>query len=194
MSTTVNSAVAAENIVLYENKLRTETNKDIFIDLKKNKTGVYLKITERSGGNRSSVLIPASSISKLSSILDEVALAAASSQSKFTSRLRRTRVADNPEIASRSIYVSGLPWDTTDEELAAHFSHIGIITSAVVLRRNRVRGETTSSLSMGCGVVEFQLADAAKRAVDTMAATVLKGRAIKCREDRIPGDGSDTNL
>lgn len=47
-------------------------NKDIFIDLKKNKGGVYLKISERNSGGRNTVLIPASGIARLCSVLDEV--------------------------------------------------------------------------------------------------------------------------
>ena len=57
---------------LYETMVRVE-NKDIFVDLKRNKNGVYLKISERrSGSGRNTVLIPASGIQRLKTILDEV--------------------------------------------------------------------------------------------------------------------------
>lgn len=50
-------------------------NKDIFVDLKKNKNGFYLKISERrNGSERNTVLIPSSGIQKLRSVLDEVAI------------------------------------------------------------------------------------------------------------------------
>lgn len=47
-------------------------NKDIFVDLKRNRNGVYLKISERSGSGRNTVLIPSSGIQRLKTILDEV--------------------------------------------------------------------------------------------------------------------------
>jgi hypothetical protein len=47
-------------------------NKDIFVDLKKNRGGVYLKISERNGNGRNTVLMPASGIAKLKAVLEEV--------------------------------------------------------------------------------------------------------------------------
>lgn len=46
---------------------------DFFIDLKSNNNGVYLKISERSGGSRNSILIPASGVQRLSDVLRELA-------------------------------------------------------------------------------------------------------------------------
>lgn len=56
---------------LFETKFRVE-NKDIFIDLKKNDNGTYLKISERKNGNRNTILIPSSGIAKLREIFDEI--------------------------------------------------------------------------------------------------------------------------
>lgn len=56
---------------LYATMVRVE-NKDIFVDLKRNRNGVYLKISERSGSGRNTVLIPSSGIQRLKTILDEV--------------------------------------------------------------------------------------------------------------------------
>lgn len=57
---------------LFETMVRVE-NKDIFVDLKRNKNGVYLKISERrSGSGRNTVLIPATGIQRLKAILEEV--------------------------------------------------------------------------------------------------------------------------
>lgn len=47
-------------------------NKDIFVDLKKNSNGVYLKLSERNGKSRKTILIPASGIGRLKSVLEEV--------------------------------------------------------------------------------------------------------------------------
>lgn len=47
-------------------------HKDIFIDLKHNALGLYLKISERNEKSRSTILIPASGIDKLITTLQEV--------------------------------------------------------------------------------------------------------------------------
>ena len=64
----------AEDDTIYETMLKVE-NKDIFIDLKRNKSGVYLKISERNGGSRNTVLIPISGIARLQKVLDDVSAA-----------------------------------------------------------------------------------------------------------------------
>lgn len=48
-------------------------NKDIFVDLRRNASGTYLKLSERKGTLRKTVLIPASGIARLQTVLDEVA-------------------------------------------------------------------------------------------------------------------------
>jgi hypothetical protein len=48
-------------------------NKDVFVDLKQNNSGTYLKICERNGKQRSTILIPAAGISRLSAVIEEVA-------------------------------------------------------------------------------------------------------------------------
>lgn len=57
-------------------------NKDIFVDLKKNNNGVYLKLSERNGKSRKTILIPASGIERLKSVLEEV-LTISASHSEF---------------------------------------------------------------------------------------------------------------
>lgn len=47
-------------------------NKDLFIDLKQNNGGKYLKISERKGKLRNTILIPVSGIKKLQAALEEV--------------------------------------------------------------------------------------------------------------------------
>ena len=66
--------------LLFETMLRIE-NKDIFVDLKKNRSGVYLKISERNGNARNTVLIPASGILRLRRVLDDVAAASVKTKS-----------------------------------------------------------------------------------------------------------------
>ena len=168
--------------IIFETMLRVE-NKDIFVDLKRNRSGVYLKISERNGGSRNTVLIPASGILRLKKVLDEVALATV--KTSGVSRERRNRIAGDPEITSRSLYVTGLTWDTEEDELIEHFTKAGTVISAAILRQRR-NGNTKSS--MGCGVVEYATREIAVEAVAIMNETELKGRMIRCREDRVPDD------
>jgi RNA recognition motif-containing protein len=97
-------------------------------------------------------------------------------------------VASDPEITARSVYVTGLAWGTKDEELLQHFNQASHVVSAVILRQRRGR---YSKSSMGCGVVEFESPKAAEEAVKLMNETVLKGRKIRCREDRAPSDDEE---
>lgn len=58
--------------ILFESMIRVE-NKDIFVDLKKNKSGIYLSISERRvGSGRNTLMIPSSGIARLRTVLDEV--------------------------------------------------------------------------------------------------------------------------
>lgn len=76
---------------IFETMLKVE-NKDIFIDLKKNKSGVYLKISERNGTSRNTVLIPISGIARLKKVLDKVTSA--------SETIKGTRYATNPPFVS----------------------------------------------------------------------------------------------
>lgn len=163
---------------LYGTMIRVE-NKDIFIDLKQNSSGVYLKLSERNGKNRNTVLIPASGIGRLLSVLDEVSQI--NVKNTRVSTERKNRIAGDPEVVYRSVYTSGLAWSTEEDALIAHFSQAGPVKNAVVLRKNR-RGKSSS---MGCGVVEFESAADAQNAVNLLNESTLDGRVIKCREDRI---------
>ena len=46
-------------------------NKDLFVDLRRNENGVYLKLSERKGTVRNTVLITASGILRLKNVLEE---------------------------------------------------------------------------------------------------------------------------
>ena len=49
----------------------------------------------------------------------------------------------NPDLNSRSVYVSGLPWETDEAELTEFMAVAGNVVSASVLRKSNKR-------SMGC--------------------------------------------
>lgn len=164
-------------------------NKDIFVDLRQNTSGVYLKLSERNGRSRNTVLIPASGISRLKSVLEEVQ--SISLKNTRISHERKSRIAGDPAVVTRSVYVSGLAWSTNEMALRVHFENVAPVVSAVVLRRNR--GGKSSSL--GCGVVEFETPDLAAVAVQQLNDSELDGRTIKCREDRaIDTNGSGNGV
>ena len=97
-------------------------------------------------------------------------------------------MAGDPEITTRSVYVMGLTWDTDDAELADHFRQAGTVVSSSILRQRR---GGASKASMGCGVVEFTNREMALHACQVLNLTELKGRQIRCREDRNP-DADDS--
>eukprot|EP01041_Mallomonas_annulata_P005935 gene5935-11972_t len=158
---------------LFEKVLRVET-KDIFVDLKKNRNGMYLKISERNGTTRNTVLIPASGLERLKSVLDEAMTCA--KDKGLSIRVRKPHAVD-PEVRVRSVYVSGLAWTTTNDNLLQHMSVAGPCLKATVLRVKNKR-------SLGCGVVEYDSHDTAVHAVTVLNDSELDGRKIHCREDR----------
>ncbi len=58
--------------VLFESKFSVE-NKNVFVDVKTNSFGTYLKISERNRSNKSVILLPAKAISSLIDALTKAA-------------------------------------------------------------------------------------------------------------------------
>lgn len=164
---------------IFERVLKVE-NKDVFIDLKSNNNGMYLKISERKDGSRNSILIPASGISRLTDTLQEVVASAnlkgSRKQKKGVSPLRQESDEDL-ERKSRSCYVGNLSWDCDEAQLSAWGSAAGPVQSSVVLRRGK--------RSTGSGLLEYANVAAAQNAVATLNDTEMNGRLILVREDRI---------
>lgn len=184
--------MSATDLDLFSQMVRVE-NKDIFVDLKRNKGGDYLKISERNGNARSSVLIPSSGIQRLLSALQDASVASSKAEQnadKTGSRVRKNRVVQDPTVASRSVYVTGLAWEATDDELAAYFRSSGEVVKAVILRQRRGGRER----SMGCGVVEFSSNEEASKAIDELNETQFMSRTIKCREDRTPVETDESAI
>lgn len=92
----------------------------------------------------------------------------------------------DPDLSSRSVYVSGLAWVTTEDALKQHFSQVGNVKNVVILQKKR----GGKILSMGCGIVEFESSEEALRAITLLNDSYLDERMIKCREDR-PVIGSE---
>jgi len=81
------------------------------------------------------------------------------------------------------VYVGNLSWDVTWRELKDHMKTTGCeVTRADILCSPEGR-------SKGCGIVEFETAEGAQRAVLTLNDTELLGRQIFVREDREEGSG-----
>ena len=76
------------------------------------------------------------------------------------------------------LYVGGLPFSTTDEELSDAFSAHGTVASAKVIM------DRETGRSKGFGFVEFENDDEGKAAEAAMNETELGGRTIRVNEAR----------
>ena len=114
--------------------------KRIFVDVKENHAGTYLKIKERGDSQSNSILIPSGSIVELRNALDEAVQALESLD---------TGKAGGASPANQCVcLVSNLSWDTTDDTLHELFSGYGEVVSAEVQT-------SRSGRSQGWGLVEF---------------------------------------
>ncbi len=76
------------------------------------------------------------------------------------------------------LYVGGLPYSTTNEELEAAFSKAGNVVSATVIM------DKMSGRSKGFGFVEMSTDDEAKAAIDMFNGQDFGGRNISVSEAR----------
>mmetsp|Transcript_19224 Transcript_19224/g.41652 ORF Transcript_19224/g.41652 Transcript_19224/m.41652 type:complete len:556 (+) Transcript_19224:159-1826(+) len=83
---------------------------------------------------------------------------------------------------SKSIYVGNLAYEVAWQDLKDHMRTAGDVVYAEVMTMHDGR-------SKGCGIVEFATPDGAKKAIDELNDTELKGRTIFVREDREQGGG-----
>jgi RNA recognition motif-containing protein len=72
-----------------------------------------------------------------------------------------------------------LAWRTSWQDLKNHFGTVGTVRYADVLREGG-----PGSRSKGCGIVEFETAEEAARAIQELNHSEIDGRAIFVREDR----------
>lgn len=87
---------------------------------------------------------------------------------------------------ARRVYVGNLSWNVRWQDLKDLFSQVGTVKYAdVIMDGNRSRG---------CGIVEFESAEQAAAAIQTMQNYELQGRPIFVREDRedyeLKGEGA----
>ncbi|KAL1507865.1 hypothetical protein AB1Y20_007473 [Prymnesium parvum] len=83
-----------------------------------------------------------------------------------------------PREERARIFVEGLSYETTWQTLKDHFKDAGFPTIYA-----SVSYDKEGRRSKGCGVVEFEHAEAAERAIAEMTGSSLDGFAINCRED-----------
>lgn len=76
------------------------------------------------------------------------------------------------------IYVGGLPYSTTEQELSNLFSAHGTVQSA------RIITDKFTGKSRGFGFVEMATAEEAQRAIAALNATQLGGRTLTVNEAR----------
>lgn len=79
---------------------------------------------------------------------------------------------------AKKLFVGGLPYSTTQDELSQLFSQVGNVASAVVIV------DKFSGRSKGFGFVEFDNDDEAQAAIDKFNGTDLGGRNIVVNEAR----------
>eukprot|EP00604_Paraphysomonas_vestita_P001942 CAMPEP_0174821698 /NCGR_PEP_ID=MMETSP1107-20130205/9196_1 /TAXON_ID=36770 /ORGANISM="Paraphysomonas vestita, Strain GFlagA" /LENGTH=155 /DNA_ID=CAMNT_0016039001 /DNA_START=435 /DNA_END=902 /DNA_ORIENTATION=+ len=84
-------------------------------------------------------------------------------------------VREEKVIEPNKVFVSNLPWTTSEEELIAAFCSIGDVV-AVQIRHTR------GGRSLGCGVVEFSNSAYAQNCIHTMNGQDFNGRSMAVRE------------
>lgn len=78
---------------------------------------------------------------------------------------------------AKKLYVGGLPYSTTQDQLSAHFAQIGnVLSSSIIIDKMTGR-------SRGFGFVEMEDADALK-AVETFDGQDFDGRKLTVNEAR----------
>jgi RNA recognition motif-containing protein len=92
--------------------------------------------------------------------------------------------SDDPMSESRGVFCGNLSYETTWQALKDHMRQAGEVTRADILT-DRATGR-----SKGCGVVEYEDAADARKALKDLHETELDGRQIFLREDREEGNPS----
>ena len=150
--------------------------KQIFVDVKENNIGKYLKIKERGDSQTNSILIPGGSIVQLRNALDEAVQALGLDSGKGGGGGKR--VAGNQCVC----HVGNLSWETTGDTLRELFSGYGEVVKAEVQMSRAGR-------SQGWGLVEFASAAEVEYAISQCDGLDLDGREIRVRADKGSGTG-----
>jgi RNA recognition motif-containing protein len=76
------------------------------------------------------------------------------------------------------LYVGGLPYATTEDELQSHFAQAGQVESAIIIK------DKMSGRSKGFGFVEMSTDEEAKKAMEMFADQEFGGRKLTVNEAR----------
>ena len=82
------------------------------------------------------------------------------------------------EYMAKKLYVGGLPYSTTDDQLKEAFAQAGAVSSAVIIM------DKMSGRSKGFGFVEFANDDDAQKAIDLWNGKDFGGRSLTVNEAR----------
>jgi cold-inducible RNA-binding protein len=85
---------------------------------------------------------------------------------------------------AQKLFIGGLPFSTTDEQLRAVFAEVGQVESAVVVT------DRDTGRSRGFGFVEMATAEEAEQAIGRLNGKDLDGRQIKVEKASSSGGGS----
>ena len=83
------------------------------------------------------------------------------------------------QAGNNSVYVWNLSYDVSWQDLKDHMRKAGNVDQATILTGN------DGSTSIGCGIVVYQSARDAARAIRELQESDLKGRPIRLREDKV---------
>ena len=150
-------------------------NKDIFVDLKRNTKGLYIKISERTSSSRNTIVIPSGGIRDFKRIIDEfsqVMNPAGKGVSESVSPVVKAPSIFshlNKDQVAKSVFVTGLNNNTTKNELLSYFSKVGTADDADVI----TKGKKTS------GYVTYKAVNAIDAAIATLSNTTLREATIK---------------
>ena len=81
---------------------------------------------------------------------------------------------------NKKLYVGNLLYEVTDEDLKTHFSTVGSVVTATVIKFR------DSGRSKGFGFVEMSTEEEAKKATETLNDQDFKGRKLVVSEARPP--------
>ncbi len=94
----------------------------------------------------------------------------------------RVVLRSNDLHMSKRLYVGGLPYRTTEEELKDAFAQIGEVTSASIIT------DKMSGRSRGFGFVEMANDDEADKAIESWNGKDFNGRTLVVNEAKPMGD------
>jgi len=79
---------------------------------------------------------------------------------------------------AKKLYVGGLPYSTTDDQLKEAFAQAGAVSSAIIIM------DKMTGRSKGFGFVEFGSDDDAQKAIDMWNGKDFGGRSLTVNEAR----------